>query len=59
MINKPVLEESFLQEALTVAKNAAVKAEVVIKQYYQSAELNTEVKGDDTPNKKTSLFISG
>jgi len=49
MINKPVLEESFLQEALTVAKNAAVKAEMVIKQYYQSAELNTEVKGDDTP----------
>ncbi len=49
MTNKPVLDSTLLQQTLTVAKQAAIKAEAIIKQYYQSNELNTEVKGDQTP----------
>lgn len=49
MTNKPVLDNTFLQQTLAVAQQAARKAEVIIKQYYQSNDLDTEVKGDQTP----------
>ncbi|VAW42180.1 Histidinol-phosphatase [alternative form] [hydrothermal vent metagenome] len=49
MTNKPVLDSAFLHQTLAAAKSAATKAEVVIKQYYQGNDLNTEVKGDKTP----------
>ena len=49
MTNKPVLDDVLLQQTLAVAKQAAIKAEAVIKKYYQSDELKTDVKGDQTP----------
>lgn len=49
MTNKLNLDPDFLQEVLVVAKRAASKAEEVIIHYYQGNELNTEVKGDQTP----------
>lgn len=49
MTNKPTLEPKFLKQALAVAQHAAKKAEKAILQYYQDADLNTEVKEDQTP----------
>ncbi len=49
MRNKPILNESLLQQALLVAKTAALKAEEVIKSYYQDNELKTHIKNDQTP----------
>ncbi len=61
MTNKPVLDSTTLNRVLTVAKQAAIKAEVVIKQYYQNNQLNTEVKDDQTPvtiaDKKSEQII--
>ncbi len=48
MTNKPS-PEAIMDQALHVAKQAALKAEVVIKKYYQGDDLATEVKGDETP----------
>ena len=48
MSKKPNLEE-IIEQALYVAKQAAIKAETVIKKYYQGDDLATEVKGDETP----------
>lgn len=48
MNSKPT-PEKVIQLALNVAKQAARDAEQVIKKYYQNDELNTEVKGDQTP----------
>ncbi len=62
MTNKPALD-AILEQALTVAKQAALKAETVIKAYYQGEELGTEVKGDETPvtaaDKKSEQIIRG
>lgn len=61
MTNKPVLNSAFLAHALTVAKQAATKAEQVINHFYQASDLSTEVKGDQTPvtiaDKQSELVI--
>lgn len=49
MTSKPTLDAVFLEHALAVAKQAAIKAESVIKKYYQGSQLATEVKSDQTP----------
>ncbi len=49
MSKKPTLDADLLQQTLAVAKQAARQAEAVINKYYQSNDLNTEVKGDQTP----------
>lgn len=49
MTNKPILDSDFLKQALEVAKEAAINAEKIIKQYYQDNQLATEVKSDHTP----------
>jgi len=48
MTNKTSLND-LIDQALQVAKVAAKKAELVIKQYYQASDLSTEVKSDQTP----------
>lgn len=48
MTNKSI-PEVVIEQALCVAKQAAKKAETVIKKYYQGDDLGTEVKGDETP----------
>ncbi|MGJ8663317.1 MAG: inositol monophosphatase family protein [Marinicella sp.] len=49
MTKKPILDDDLLITALNVAKTAALKAEKVIRRYYQADDLDTEVKGDQTP----------
>ncbi|MEZ5472318.1 MAG: inositol monophosphatase family protein [Marinicella sp.] len=41
--------DELLKKALEVAKAAAKKSEKIIEKYYQASNLETEVKGDETP----------
>jgi len=43
------INPELLEKALHVAQDAARAAEIVIKRYYQSTDLATEIKSDDTP----------
>lgn len=48
MTNKSIPEE-VLKQALDVAKQAALKAEAIIKKHYQRDQFKTEIKADETP----------